>query len=159
VHLLAAVTALSLAAPAPEAVVQTARRFLGKHYVYGGVGVEGFDCSGFVREVFARHGIKLPRTSRDQAAVGMAVRGDDLRPGDLLFFTAEPGGIAITHVGIATGAQQMIHASTSRRRILIDRIDVRHYKERFLFARRILPNQGTKAAYKPRRRSASDGRR
>ncbi len=153
------VAALIAASASPDAVVKTARRLVGQRYVYGGVGVDGFDCSGLVQVVFRRHGITLPRSSRDQAAIGKPVPLSRLRAGDLLFFTDAPGGLAVTHVGIATDAEHMVHASTGRAKVVIDRIDVRHYRERFLFARRLLPMKDRQGVAAARTRSASDRRK
>jgi cell wall-associated NlpC family hydrolase len=74
---------------------------------------QGFDCSGFTKYVFAKQGITLPRTSREQSRVGTAVRADfsDLRPGDLMFF-AEPHE-AISHVAIYAGDGLILHSSSS----------------------------------------------
>jgi len=74
---------------------------------------QGFDCSGFTKYVFAKYGIALPRTSREQARVGRAIPADfrALRPGDLMMF-AEPGR-AISHVAIYAGDGRIIHASSS----------------------------------------------
>ena len=83
-------------------------------YVWGGnTPGQGFDCSGFTKYIFAKHGVGLPRTSREQSRVGAAVAADfrALRPGDLMFF-AEPGE-AISHVAIYAGNGRIIHASSS----------------------------------------------
>ena len=103
--------------PAPSATVSrvlgTADEYIGVRYKWGGTTPDGFDCSGFTRYVFARHGIQLPRTSREQARAGQAVRVDPdaLLPGDILLF-AEPGE-AISHVAIYVGNGEIIHASSS----------------------------------------------
>ena len=104
--------------PAPTAsaarVLQTADRYVGVPYVWGGNTPEsGFDCSGFTKYVFAKQGISLPRTSREQARVGqgIALDFDDFLPGDLLMF-AEPGE-AISHVAIYVGDGRIIHASSA----------------------------------------------
>lgn len=105
--------------PAPTAsaarVLQTADRYVGIPYVWGGNTPEsGFDCSGFTKYVFARQGISLPRTSREQARAGRGVALDfgAFEPGDLLLF-AEPNE-AVSHVAIYVGDGRIIHASSAR---------------------------------------------
>jgi cell wall-associated NlpC family hydrolase len=104
--------------PAPTAaaarVLETADQYIGVPYVWGGSTPEsGFDCSGFTKYVFARHGIQLPRTSREQARAGQGVALDfaALIPGDLLLF-AEPNE-AISHVAIYVGDGRIIHSSSA----------------------------------------------
>jgi peptidoglycan hydrolase CwlO-like protein len=89
----------------PEAVIAYASKFLGVPYVWGGTTPAGFDCSGFVRYVFAHFDISLPRVAADQQKVGTYVSREDLKPGDLVFF-GEPAH----HVGIYVGNGYMIHA-------------------------------------------------
>ena len=104
--------------PAPTAVaarvLETADRYVGVPYVWGGnTPGSGFDCSGFTKYVFAREGIQLPRTSREQARAGRAVALDygAFLPGDLLLF-AEPDE-AVSHVAIYVGDGVIIHASAA----------------------------------------------
>ncbi|MGH7617420.1 MAG: C40 family peptidase [Gemmatimonadaceae bacterium] len=104
--------------PPPSAaavrVLRTAESYIGVKYVWGGnTPREGFDCSGFTKYIFAKYGITLPRTSREQVHSGTAVVADfrALRPGDLMLF-AEPGE-AISHVAIYAGNGRIIHASSS----------------------------------------------
>ena len=95
-------------------VLRTAGSYVGVKYVWGGnTPAEGFDCSGFTKYVFAKHGITLPRTAREQVRSGTAVAADfrALRPGDIMLF-AEPGQ-AISHVAIYAGDGRIIHASSS----------------------------------------------
>jgi cell wall-associated NlpC family hydrolase len=104
------------APPSPVAsqVLRTADEYVGTPYRWGGnTPSEGFDCSGFTKFVFAKYGITLPRTSRDQARAGTAVSANlrALHPGDLMLF-AEPGE-AISHVAIYAGNGRIIHASSS----------------------------------------------
>jgi gamma-D-glutamyl-L-lysine dipeptidyl-peptidase len=95
------------------AMVETARRWLGVPYLWGGVTMGGVDCSGFVQAVYLMHGMHLPRDSDQQSHAGEpAEPGDDfadLRAGDLLFF-AEVDGM-VTHVGMSMGGSRIIHAS------------------------------------------------
>lgn len=95
-------------------VLTTADRYVGTRYRYGGEApAEGFDCSGFVQYVFGRHGIELPRTSRQQATAGWRVPRDPaaLRPGDLMLF-ASTGG-RVDHVAIYAGDGRILHSSAS----------------------------------------------
>ena len=101
--------------PSAEAsgILRTAAAYRGVPYVWGGNTPNGFDCSGFTKYVFAKHGIALPRTSREQSRVGRAVAADfhALRPGDLMFFAER--GEAISHVAIYAGNGEIIHSSSS----------------------------------------------
>ena len=101
------------ASAAAARVLNTADQYVGVRYVWGGSTPKGFDCSGFTKYVFAKNGVSLPRTSREQARVGDGVPLDfgEMRAGDLLLF-AEPGE-AISHVAIYVGSGRIIHASSA----------------------------------------------
>jgi cell wall-associated NlpC family hydrolase len=101
-------------------IAATAARYLGTRYRLGGVKPGAFDCSGFVRYVFSRHGIALPRTAREQATAGRAVvvGVDSLHVGDLLFFHTKRG--RASHVAMYAGNGRIIHASSGSRRIRYD---------------------------------------
>ena len=101
-------------------VLDTAKRYLGTRYRMGGTRPGAFDCSGLVRYVFAKHGVALPRTAREQSAVGrrVVVGADSLRVGDLLFFRT-PRGRA-SHVAMYAGNGRIIHASAGSRRVRYD---------------------------------------
>lgn len=78
----------------------------------GGTGNRGVDCSAFVYLTFKDlFGLELPRTTRAQSKVGNAVKGKNLRTGDLVFFKT---GFRRRHVGIYLGDRNFIHASTSQ---------------------------------------------
>lgn len=86
------------------AVVILALQHLGKPYVWGATGPDGFDCSGLVYYVFAQLGIRLPRVTFSQVSCGRAVSRSQLAPGDLVFFRHNG------HVGIYVGGGYYIHA-------------------------------------------------
>ena len=59
----------------------------------------------------------LPRTAREQSKIGKRVSKDDLRKGDLVFFSDRPGRRRITHAGLVTDVRsgkniRFIHSST-----------------------------------------------
>jgi cell wall-associated NlpC family hydrolase len=126
-------------------IVATARRYLGVRYQMGGTTPKAFDCSGFVRYVFARHGIALPRTAHEQAALGEAPAvGDTLVPGDLLFFY---GGEGAQHIAMYVGGDTIIHASSAGHQVKLDlltKAGVRRtwFHQRLIAVRRILPLDG-----------------
>jgi len=75
------------------AIIKEARKHLGVRYVWGGTSpTKGWDCSGFVQYVYAKNGIKLPRTSGEQKAAGEVIPRSQAKPGDLIW---HPGHIAI----------------------------------------------------------------
>lgn len=95
-------------------VLPTAQRYLGVNYRYGGASpTTGFDCSGFVQYVFARHDVRLPRTSRQQSMAGVQVEPQlpALRVGDLMFFAER--GAAVSHVAVYAGDDRIIHSTSS----------------------------------------------
>jgi cell wall-associated NlpC family hydrolase len=122
-------------------VLPTAERYLGVPYRWGGTSPRtGFDCSGFVQYVFAKHGTRLPRTSREQATAGQRLPAawSTLRAGDLVMF-AEPGK-RISHVAIYAGRRQIIHATASGRKVRYDSLDTtrgKWFAERIVAARRV----------------------
>jgi gamma-D-glutamyl-L-lysine dipeptidyl-peptidase len=99
--------------PDPLAIVETAFRWVGSAYLWGGTTPWGVDCSGLVQTVFRTHGIELPRDSDQQAEVGERVdAGEELarvQVGDLLFFAEREN--RISHVAISLGGTRIIHSS------------------------------------------------
>ena len=117
------------------AVSSTALSLRGSPYRDGGTDPSGFDCSGFVQYVFDQHGIAMPRDVRRQFEVGQRVEPDALEPGDLLFFTTIAQGA--THVGIAIGGEQFVHAPSSRGVVRVERLSAEYWSDRFVGARRV----------------------
>src|SRR3954468_6173652 len=103
-----------------DSIVSLARAQIGTRYKHGGASPQrGFDCSGLVQYVMARFAMIVPRTAKQQAAVGVPVERDTslLRPGDLLTF-ASTGKASISHIGIYIGNGHFIHASSVAGRVI-----------------------------------------
>jgi cell wall-associated NlpC family hydrolase len=117
------------------ALLDTALSYRGVPYRNGGSDPTGFDCSGFVQWVFAQHGVRLPRAVEDQYRLGSAIDRDAVQPGDLVFFETVSRGAS--HVGIALGGNQFVHAPSSRGVVRVESYTITFWKERFVGARRV----------------------
>jgi cell wall-associated NlpC family hydrolase len=90
-------------------LVRTAERFLGLHYLWGGLSAWGYDCSGLTWAVYRAHGITIPRDADAQFAAGTPVTLARMQPGDLLFYEHPVVG----HVARYVGGGRMIEAPNS----------------------------------------------
>lgn len=122
-------------------VVDAARDKTGSPYKFGGKTAAGYDCSGLVFVSFEEIGMKLPRTSAEQATVGKEVALENVRPGDLVFFATKKGESKITHVGIVTEIKEkeivlFIHAANSG--VQEDNLYSKYYQKTFIMARRVI---------------------
>ncbi len=127
-------------------MVLTAMNFLGVRYRRGGSSVEsGFDCSGFTRHVFEMSvGLVLPRRADEQAtAPGLiAVKRDELKPGDLVFFNTLKR--TFSHVGIYLGDGKFIHSPRSGGEVRVEDMRFVYWAKRFTGARRAEPAAAAK---------------
>jgi peptidoglycan DL-endopeptidase CwlO len=121
----------------PQAdVIATAMALRGTPYRNGGTEPSGgFDCSGFVQWVFAQHGTSLPRETREQYDEGRKVHRDEVQAGDLVFFQTVSRGPS--HVGIALGAGQFVHAPSSRGVVRVENYTSGYWASRWVGARRV----------------------
>jgi NlpC/P60 family protein len=128
-------------APAASRVLTTAEQFLGVPYKWGGSSpASGFDCSGYVKYVYGKQGVQLPRTSREQAGAGVKVtpRIASLRQGDLMLFAESRK--PISHVAIYAGAGRIIHSSSSGGGVRYDDLGTKRgqwYVQHMVAARRL----------------------
>ena len=115
----------SLGGRAPDQgqrVVELALQYRGAPYVWGGEAPAGFDCSGFVRYVYAQLGVTLPHNAAMQYRYGSAVSRDNLEPGDLVFFDR------LRHNGIYIGEGRFIHARQTGKYVGIAGLDDGWYR-------------------------------
>lgn len=122
-----------------------ASQFLGTRYRLGAAGPKQFDCSGFVGYVFRNFGFDLHRDSRSQFLQGEKVDKNDLKPGDLLFFSSRSSGKGrVGHVAMVTdvnedGSCRFIHASSSKRGVVYQNFpDNGYYSKHYIGAKRII---------------------
>lgn len=118
-------------------LISTAMGFIGVPYRRGGTDAsQGFDCSGFVRNVYAQvSGHILPRIARDQAHATTKIDKRELQPGDLVFFNTMRRNFS--HVGIYVGEGQFVHAPRSGTRVRVDDMNSSYWAKRFNGARRV----------------------
>lgn len=125
-----------------DEIIETAMKYLGRPYRYGSAGPKVFDCSGFTSFVFKNSNISLSRASRTQYTQGTPVKRNDLRVGDLVFFTSPRSGHSVGHVGIVSKVEEdgnfhFIHAA--RRGVTVDNFaSASYYHRRYVGARRVL---------------------
>jgi cell wall-associated NlpC family hydrolase len=123
-------------------LVAYAASMQGRPYVLGGDTPEvGFDCSGLVQHVFRQFHLELPRNAFVMAADLPAIRLDELRAADLVFFNTQRA--PHSHVGIYLGDGRFVHAPSPRTgRVIISRMDDTYWRPRLDGARRPAPAAG-----------------
>ncbi|WP_439133813.1 NlpC/P60 family protein [Pseudomaricurvus sp.] len=110
------------------------QQWKGTGYAMGGLSRRGVDCSGLVYLTYRdQFGLRLPRSTKDQAIVGEKVKRSQLRSGDLVFFKT---GFKVRHVGIYIEDGKFFHASTSRG-VMISRLDDYYWKDKYWHSRRV----------------------
>ena len=102
---------------------------VGVPYRYGGSSPGGFDCSGLVQYAYARAGVKVPRTTGQLWSASRTVDTNELRAGDLLFFSIEG---KMSHVGLYLGEQRFVHAPQSGRTVSVASLESPFYRAALL---------------------------
>ena len=117
-----------------QKAIAAAKSQIGVLYSWGGGGsngpgygippdsnVWGFDCSGLTQYAYAKAGIAIGGTSRDQWWLNRnkQVDADDLQPGDLLFYASGSAYTSIYHVAMYLGGNQMIEAPDRGKKVTI----------------------------------------
>ncbi|WP_236622199.1 C40 family peptidase [Novipirellula maiorica] len=113
-----------------ENLVQTALKFHGIPYLWGGTSSKNIDCSGLICNVYFMNGMQLPRDANMQALIGRELTtdfvSDGLEPGDLLFFGSkgsERSEPKVSHVAMYIGGGEYIHSAGYRERVSINSMD------------------------------------
>ena len=135
------------AAAVAQRVIKLARTMLNVPYRFGGSTLRGIDCSAYVQRVFGLIDVQIPRTAREQYAVGARIVRDDIQIGDLVFFRTYAS--FPSHVGIYLGENLFIHASSMVRKVAIDSMDLPYYRKRFIGARRLVVDDAPAVASTP----------
>ncbi|MEY3761138.1 MAG: hypothetical protein RIR39_2629 [Pseudomonadota bacterium] len=96
---------------------------------------EGFDCSGFVKHVYEKQGITLPRTAKDMALSLPKIPKNAVHSGDLVFFNTN--GNSFSHVGIYVNNDQFVHAPSQHTgRVLVSSLKNRYWQQHYSGVRR-----------------------
>ncbi|MGX8698554.1 MAG: NlpC/P60 family protein [bacterium] len=120
-----------------QQVANLALKYLGYSYIYGEESPsKGFDCSGLVYYCYGQYGYTLERrASLQYKNDGTSVKKENLRVGDLVFFSSN--GSSVTHVGIYIGDGQFVHASNSNTGVIISELSSAYYTRCYWGAKRI----------------------
>ncbi|WP_345992541.1 NlpC/P60 family protein [Sulfurimonas sp. HSL-1716] len=112
-------------------------------YKYGGVCLDGVDCSGLVERIYKdAFGIEIPRTTKEQVKIGKRIKYSQIRPGDLIFFKT---GYDKRHVGIYFGGNTFLHTS-KKHGVIISSINNPYWRKRYWMCRRVLSTPRAYAA-------------
>lgn len=124
------------AQPSNIALITSIYNWLGTPHRDGGTSKRGTDCSYFVQSVYQEaYGIELNRNSARMYEEDIkAIRKEDLREGDLVFFNTTGGGIS--HVGIYLRNGMFVHASSSKG-VIVESLATPYYQKNYAGSGRV----------------------
>ncbi len=125
-----------------DAMIDTAKSYLGTPHCMGGITHKCIDCSGLLYVTFKAFDVDVPHNSQEMARYGKIIpNADSLKRGDLVFFVKTYNtSKVITHSGIYLGNDQFIHTS-ARNGVVISTLSSDYYKKHFIFGTRIFPTR------------------
>jgi cell wall-associated NlpC family hydrolase len=125
-------------------IIATGEKYMGVHYKHGGHAQSGFDCQGLMKFIFGKYGIDLPSGARKQSKVGTYVSRDQLKPGDLVFFStvatmkySAKSIKRIGHVGVYIGNGKVLH-TYGKPGVTITNLNSKWWSSHYVTARRVL---------------------
>lgn len=115
-------------------IIETAESYIDTPYRHRGQDASGFDCSGFVYNVYLEAiDLRLPRTTKELYDISRPINVKDARPGDFIFFSIK-GNSRPDHVGLMISNDEFIHSSKSKG-VTISYLDDQYYRRKFISAR------------------------
>lgn len=116
-----------------SAVAETAESLIGIPFADGGTSpVEGFDNSGFIYYVLRENGyVNCPRQISEQVEWGENAPIDDIKRGDIVYFSAEPNGKA-SFGGVYVGGGEMIYSPSPGETVKRADISTNYWQSRFV---------------------------
>ncbi|MDD5184919.1 MAG: LysM peptidoglycan-binding domain-containing protein [Paludibacter sp.] len=136
-----------------DSIVNYGKLFLNTPYHYGSSGTDTFDCSGFTSFVYRNFGFDLLRSSAEQARQFSSVDRQQIKIGDLVFFSGRRRSSRVGHVGIVTntkdnGQFEFIHAAVHSG-VTISNSEEPYYTRRFIKANRVISSDPFLAVLPP----------
>ena len=128
--------------PLGDSIINFGKLFLNTPYRFGSPGTSSFDCSGFTSYVYRNFGFSLKRSSAEQAEQFDTVQPEELKTGDLVYFSGRSRSKRVGHVGIVVskndnGTFDFIHAAVHKG-VTISNSDEAYYSRRFVKANRVV---------------------
>ncbi|GHH99181.1 C40 family peptidase [Neobacillus kokaensis] len=124
-------------------VIQSGLQQLGKPYVFNAPPFQAnsFDCSSFIQYIFQVNGVSLPRNSRQQYLAGKMINSQNIKQGDLLFFTTrsrkqKKGLEKIGHVALYLGNGRILHTYPKGKKVTISALEP-YWKKMMVGVKRI----------------------
>ena len=120
-----------------EEVSEEAKRYVGDPYKWGGTTPKGFDASGFTQYIYKTAATKMtiPRTSASQYNIGKAVKQNELKQGDLVFYATGQKG-KVSFVGIYNGNGKF--TGVTSKGVKVVKMSDKYWKERYIGAKRVI---------------------
>lgn len=120
-------------------VISAGKKYIGVPYKFGASSgiTSAFDCSSFTQYVYKKVGVKLPRSSKQQAKSGTYVSKSKLKAGDLIFTDTNRDGV-INHVSIYMGNNKLLHTYRVGVGVTISNFKGSTWDKTYVTARRVI---------------------